>query len=74
MTRVSFGASRLVWVRRSIRGMSESPSTEDGTIDPIEFLKRALAIRPVDAAKVREDAAKRSAEDEQREREADADY
>jgi hypothetical protein len=32
---------------------------ETNEVDPVEFLKRALAISPEDAAQVREDAAKR---------------
>lgn len=38
---------------------------ETEQIDPVEFLRRALAISPEDAAQVREDAAKRTPEDEQ---------
>lgn len=44
--------------------MSEDEDTEESTVvDPVEFLKRALAISPEDAAKVREEAAKRGSKD-----------
>jgi hypothetical protein len=41
--------------------------TDEPQIDPVEFLRRALAISPEDAAQVREDAARRTP-DEQSER------
>lgn len=38
----------------------------DEELDPEEFLRRMLAISPEDAAEVREDAAKRTARDDER--------